>query len=216
LEKNRVGTVEEKEPCTRIFVDIECTALEVGRGEIIDVAYLVEEVPYPYRLPGKIVSAWSQKILPEHIETADSEALAVNGYTPEKWEDAVPFIQAMPNLLKLFDIKGVWIGHNPSFDRNHIIAGLTCHGYNMERPERHRMVDTTAVAYLAWGLNGKFKLSMNNLRKHLNISAEGGHGALKDCYDCREVFYRGLREIIVMGQGMQFPPLDFTSLAVIP
>jgi DNA polymerase III epsilon subunit-like protein len=181
--------------CTRIFVDTETTDLPVGKGEIIDVAILVEEVGAPFTSPGVIVSSWSQKVLPEHIETAHPDALRVNGYTPEAWADAVPFTEVIPKLMGLFDTKGVWIGHNPKFDRDHIVAGLLAHGIDVEKPERHRIIDTTVIAYVAWGLDGRFSVSMNNIRKHLGIPKDGAHGALKDAYDAREVFYRGLRGI---------------------
>jgi len=179
--------------CIRIFVDVETTALATEKGEIIDVAFLVEEVQKPFVLPGKIISQWSQKVLPEHIETAEPRALEVNGYTPEAWKDAVPFENVIPKLMEIFSTKGTWIGHNPQFDRNHIVYGLAIHGRNVERPDRHRLIDTTTVAYLAWGLNGSVSMSMNNLRKILGLSTDGAHGALKDCFDAREVFYKGLR-----------------------
>jgi DNA polymerase-3 subunit epsilon len=197
---------ENREPCTRIYVDIESTGLDHTQHEILDVAVLVESVPYPYTRPGTILSAWSQRTFPTHIENAEPEALAVNGYTPEAWADAVPFENVIPKLLELFETKGVWIGHGPHFDRNFIVSALKQHGVNVEKAERHRIIDTTNIAYLAWGLNGRFKCSMNNLRKHLGLSTEGAHGALKDCYDCREVFYRGLQGIGVTLWAAGFTP----------
>ncbi len=55
-----------------------------------------------------------------------------------------------------------------------------------------RLIDTTTMAYTAWGLDGELHLGMDNLRDFLGISTEGAHGALKDAMDCREVFYRAL------------------------
>lgn len=55
-----------------------------------------------------------------------------------------------------------------------------------------RLIDTTTMAYTAWGLDGELHLGMDNLRDFLHISKEGAHGALKDALDCREVFYRSL------------------------
>lgn len=191
--ENRKANVTDT--CTRIFVDVETTALATDKGEILDVAILIEEVQKPFVLPGKIISQWSQKVLPKHIETAEPRALEVNGYTPEAWKDAVPFENVIPKLKELFDTKGTWIGHNPKFDRDHIVSALRSHDVDIERPERHRIIDTTTVAYLAWGLDGSVSMSMNNLRKILALSAEGAHGAMKDCFDAREVFYRGLRYI---------------------
>lgn len=197
---------EEHKTATRIYVDVETTGLDPDQHEILDVAIVVESVPYPYTRPGTIVSQWSQKTLPKHIENAEPDALRVNGYTPEAWADAVPFEDVMPKLLELFEIKGVWIGHNPSFDRRFIVNSLKRQGVNVERAERHRLGDTTTVAYLAWGLDGRFKCGMNALRKYLGLSEEGAHGALKDCFDCREVFYRGIQGLATTLWAAGFAP----------
>lgn len=54
-------------------------------------------------------------------------------------------------------------------------------------------IDTVALAYARWGLPGDIeRLSLDYLRGHLGIPVEGGHAALKDALDCREVFYRTL------------------------
>ena len=79
---------------------------------------------------------------------------------------------------------------NCKFDTGFITAALLAAG--VEPKFSHRTIDTTTVAYMAWGLDGKLKLSLDNLRKHLGLSSEGAHTALQDALDCRVVFYRAL------------------------
>lgn len=178
-------------PSYRIYVDTETTDLKEGpdKGELLEVAIVREEIAAPYTSPGVITDTWVKKILPKHIETASPQALAVNGYTPEKWANAVP-LEAVADELAAKLKNATWIGHNPTFDRDFILGSLNRIG---KAPKiQRRLIDTTTMAYAAWGLDGELKLSLDNLREHLGISKEGAHGALKDAQDCREVFYRSI------------------------
>lgn len=173
----------------RIYLDTETTGLDSSVHEIIEVAVVREEVEYPYTHPGTVTLSWCRKVAPQHIETASPEALKVNGYTPEAWADAVPFSTVAEELVAHLK-GGTIIGHNPKFDTGFITAELKRAG--VEPRISHRTIDTTTAAYMAWGLDGKLKLSLDNLRKHLGLPSEGAHTALQDALDCREVFYRAL------------------------
>lgn len=177
------------EPIVRIYLDTETTGLEPAVHEVIEVAVVREEVPYPYTQPGKITLMWSRKVAPRHLETASPEALKVNGYTPEKWANAQPFSVIAGELVEHMK-GGTIIGHNPKFDTGFIAAELKRAGVDARIP--HRTIDTTTAAYMAWGLDGNLKLSLDSLRGHLGLSSGGAHTALQDALDCREVFYRAL------------------------
>ena len=173
-------------------MDTETTDLDPTKGELLEVAIVRELVNPKDPSRAEIVDTWVRKILPVHLETASPEALKVNGYTAEKWGDAVPFSTVAHDLAtKLKD--ATWIGHNPTFDRGFLEAALLTAGV-VPKLQR-RLIDTTTVAYLAWGLDGDLHLSLDTLRTHLGISTEGAHGALKDAMDCREVFYRALENL---------------------
>lgn len=178
-------------PSYRIYVDTETTDLEEGtdKGELLEVAIIREELSPPYTQRGVITDIWVKKILPKHIETASADALRVNGYTPEKWADAVPLESVADELVSKLK-NATWVGHNPTFDRDFILDSLKRLGKDPKI--QRRLIDTTTTAYVAWGLDGELKLSLDNLRDHLGISKEGAHGALKDAQDCREVFYRSI------------------------
>lgn len=178
-------------PAYRIFVDTETTGLEEGpdKGELLEIAIVREEITAPFTQRGKITDTWVRKILPTHIETASPEALRVNGYLPELWEGAVS-LESVASELSAKLRNATWVGHNPTFDRDFILNSLKRIG---QAPKiQRRLIDTTTMAYMAWGLDGELHLGMDSLRTHLGISTEGAHGALKDAMDCREVFYRSL------------------------
>lgn len=180
-----------KRPVYRIFVDTETTGLEEGpdKGELLEVAIVREVISSPWNTPGKITDTWVKKIRPKHIETASPEALKVNGYTPEKWASAVPFEDVADELMEKLK-NAMWVGHNPTFDRDFILNSLKRVG---KTPKiQRRLIDTTTTAYVAWGLDGELRLGMDDLREHLDIPKDGAHGALKDALDSREVFYRSV------------------------
>ena len=188
-------------PIKRKYVDVETTGLDVGTHELLEVAVVIEEVSAPFTHPGTITVQWCRKIIPQHIETATPVALKVNGYTPEAWADAVTFDSVAEELAILLTGRGTIIGQNPKFDMGFIKHALEACGAldrlaqkSVDTKISHRTIDTTTMAYVAWGLDGELKLGLDSLRKFLGVKTEGAHRALKDAMDCREVFYRALAE----------------------
>lgn len=72
------------------FVDGETTGLDPDIHELIQLGIVVVEQPNL-----NIMSQHEFKIRPDHIATATSEALAVNGYTSAAWQDALTLREAM-------------------------------------------------------------------------------------------------------------------------
>jgi DNA polymerase-3 subunit epsilon len=61
-----------------VFIDLETSGLQAPTAEILEVGLAFDD--------GRDVSF---KVKPEHIETADPKALAVNGYRAEDWVGAI-------------------------------------------------------------------------------------------------------------------------------
>lgn len=79
-----------------LFIDFEMTGLDVQTHEIIEVAALVARPPN-----FEIISSYYSKIIPQHIETADPEALKVVSYDPKLWQDAISLRQMLQDLSRL-------------------------------------------------------------------------------------------------------------------
>ena len=93
-----------------VFLDTETTGLKPGKdaAEIIEVALILEK-------PSGEIDYWAAKVRPQHIETAHPKALQINGYTPEKWIEAVEpesIAQPLADLLH----GATLVGHNIQFD----------------------------------------------------------------------------------------------------
>ena len=161
----------------RHFVDTETTALETGRGEIIEIAILTEHKP-------GLIDPWVIRIRPAHIETADPVSLTINGYDPKKWNTAPCFSEVSDNIARRLKY-GTVIGHNVQFDLSFIRAALSRCG---DPRITHRWICTKQLALEH--LPPLHSVSLKNLRVWFNISDVGSHTAGKDAEDCRRVFYK--------------------------
>ena len=177
----------------RIFLDIETTGLDCNRHEILEIAVVKELIEAPYNAPGIIVEQWCRKIIPRKIVDADPIALRVNGYSQVTWDkEAVSFASIADELYSLLS-SGKIIGQNPNFDLGFIAAEY----FNMDiKPTFLRYaIDTTTCSYLAWGLDGEQKLSLDSIREFCGLDTANSHTALKDALDCRTIFYKSLEKL---------------------
>lgn len=63
------------------FLDIETTGLDPEAHEIIEIGFIVVDSRNM-----QLIESRSIKVRPRKIETASPEAIAVNGYSKEKWK----------------------------------------------------------------------------------------------------------------------------------
>ena len=153
-----------------------------------------------HRKRGTITRKWAQKIKPKHIETATAKALEVNKYSPEEWADAVDFNDIAQDVYNTLSQKGVTvIGSNPKFDLEFLKRACKEAGIKVEdKFFPFRPIDTRALAFTAWGQNGRANVGLDSLREYLDLPKQGAHRALKDALDAREVFYTALESLRVL------------------
>jgi len=162
----------------KAFIDTETTGLDQNEGEIIEIAIVRE-------YPSGISDRWSTKVRPQHIETAEPEALAVNGYTPEAWEGAPTFDQIAEQVKhRLTDV--ICIGHNVAFDCEFIEAEMRRVGIKVRF---YHKIDTVTLAQEHLVPCGLRSLSFDNIRRFLGWPLEGRHAALEDTVDCQRLYH---------------------------
>lgn len=190
-------------PTNRLWIDTETTGLDPVKGEIIEIAIVTESVSPDGG--GTIIESWATKIAPERIEDADPKALQVNGYTPEAWAGAPTFAEVAPEIARRLASGSIVCGHNVGFDGGFIVAAFSRLGSEVRIPY-HRL-DTVTLAYAAWNGTGTGPgLSLDKLRRHLGISLNGAHSALKDALDARAVYYEALTTLRESGFSLRPPP----------
>jgi DNA polymerase-3 subunit epsilon len=162
------------------FVDTEFTGFDLEKHEVIEVAIIRQEAD-------GTLARWETRIKPQQIETADPEALEINGYAdnPELWDDAPLFEEVASKILEL--LKGaIIVGHNPKMDQAFLQAGFTRR--HLEDKVPYHTIDTVTLAYehlVPCGLDG---LSLSRIREFLQIDKTGEHTAMKDADDAMYVY----------------------------
>lgn len=161
-----------------IYLDVETTGLNPEMHEIIEIAIIGDGIQY------------NKKVKPLHLETADPNALLVNGFTSADWRYA-----QSPETVALevaHIIKGCTVvGHNPHFDMSFVDELL--HMYGCEVCYDRRLVDTTVLAREHLSVCGLDSFSMDSIRRFFGWPYKDSHTALKDAQDCKRLYHKLLR-----------------------
>jgi DNA polymerase III epsilon subunit-like protein len=139
-----------------LFVDCETTGLDDEYHEIISVCMI-------RRHDGK---TWTFKAKPDWPAHISPQAVAVNGYTPSAWMDAM-------TQEERFDV---------GFIKNLLWR------HKIKTYIDPRALDTTTLAYLHLVPFGLDSLSMDSIRRFLGWKVYPTHEALQDTKDVERLF----------------------------
>src|SRR5574343_1111235 len=164
-----------------VWLDLETTGLIALVGEIIEFAGIrfengIEVARLEVKIKPRFIDERppnAQYIIPrfdvEVWRKGVQEALTINGYTPERWADAVEYEDGIRQIAKFLDGASAVGGHNVSFDMGFIEAKIrdldirNAYGKPVFLP--YHKLDTVVTAYehcVPDGLN------------YLNLSKGGG------------------------------------------
>jgi DNA polymerase III epsilon subunit-like protein len=168
---------------TLAFVDIETTGFNIENHEIIEIAcILVKHNGTDYETIEEI----EIKVKPNHIETADPQALRINGYNDSEWMFAYTLEQAMQQLAE--KTKGaVFVAHNVAFDWSFLAKAFAVTG--IEPQMDFRKLDTISIAYAKFSNHADVnKFSLKALAEYFDLTNEKAHTALADTRVTVEIF----------------------------
>lgn len=168
----------------RLFacIDVETSGLDPNTNEILEFAgKLVRPRDFV------VIKDLYFKVKPLHIETAHPKALQVNGYTPEKWADAIDPAEAAERIASFCE-GAVILGHNPRFDIGFINALLR--RYQIEKHIDYHVVDTVTLAIEHLVPLGLDSVSLVNVCKFLGIPNDDAHTAMGDVNRCLQVYQK--------------------------
>lgn len=167
------------------FIDIETTGLQVGTHEIIEVACILTDPSKNF----EIVDEIELKIKPERIETAEPQALRINGYNEAEWMFAYSLEQAM-NMLAEKTNNTVMVAHNITFDWTFLEEAFRTVGV---KHNFYRKLDSYSIAYAKFSNEPNVnKFSLKALAEYYGLTNEKAHTALADTRVTVEIF----RELI--------------------
>lgn len=168
------------------ITDIETTGLDPIGHEIIEIGLVLAD-----QKTLEIREQWTVKIQPEHIETAEPEALAVNGYKAEEWVDAYKLKLAMKFYQKK-TTDAIFVAHNVTFDWSFIYEAFSkC---DLTSTMDYHRLDLFSIA---WGIHpqGLMKYNLVALCEHFGIPKEPDpHKAINGAIAALEVL-RKLRSL---------------------
>ena len=187
---------------TITYFDVETTSLNPQKGEIIQVCIVTED------REGNL-DEWSTKIRPRLQEgTYDRSALKINNFNPKEYIDAPIFEDVADQIIErlrwgpivaqilLLDVSFIesnlqrytgWKpGQRTDFDKK---------TYRLGYP----VIDTVTLAYL---LVPPERQNLMALREHFGMTKSGGHEAVKDVYDTRQIFWHCLEKCLEVRESL--------------
>lgn len=171
------------------FVDLETSGLKPWEHEIIEIAVV--------RVDGKTLEIKKQMtVKTKPTRPVSPEAARINGYTPEKWADAISIDHGLKLMFPF--IEGArWAGSNPSFDRQFVHQAARSAKIEFPRLSTFRMIDTNAMVE-PWIFHGIIPhAGLDELIRLFDLPPRGEHSALQDALMAREVYKRIVGEFDV-------------------
>lgn len=169
-----------------IFVDIETTGFDPNKHEIIELAYILVRQKGETGQEFEVVEEREFKVKPEHIETAEPQALKINGYDEGQWL----FANSLAEAMKVFAEKSkgaVFIAHNVTFDYSFIERAFTKTGIKNEM--FYAKLDTISIAYAKLHKSPHInRFALEKLCEYFGIENERAHSALADTRALFEIY----------------------------
>lgn len=163
-----------------VFVDIECTGLDVIKHEIIELGCVLTTPELV------VIEQFEFKIKPERIEDADPIALKINHYEASKWDNAISLKEAM----KIFAAKvkdHIMVGQNVAFDASYLEHAFSKMG--IPNGLHHHKLDTVSIAWAKLYKDADFEhFSLHELCERFGIKNEKEHTALSDARATYELY----------------------------
>lgn len=168
------------------FIDLETTGMDPLKHEIVEIGCLIAKL----NEQGQYVEleSFEVKVKPEHIETAEREALRVNGYNEDAWMFAHTQKEALTLLAQKCE-GCVMVAQNVPFDYSFLITGFSRQG--IKDPFFFAKLDTISIAFLRFRKDPEMtSFSLRSLCEKYGIKNDKAHTALADIRATFEVFKR--------------------------
>ncbi|MFA6603335.1 MAG: 3'-5' exonuclease [Patescibacteria group bacterium] len=163
------------------ITDIETTGLDPDTHEIIEIGLVLVD-----QKTLEILDTYEVKVRPEHLETAQPEALKVNGYDPADWQNAVPLAAAMAEYARRTR-DAIFLAHNVSFDWPFVAKAFRKTGVRDEM-SYHRLCNMSGARFLLHN-KGLANFKQNQVAEFLGLEPEPEvHRALNGAMLAYQVF----------------------------
>lgn len=166
------------------FIDLETTGFNPLTQEVIEIGCLFAKLNDKGMY--EELDSFEIKVKPDHIETADAEALRINRYNENDWMFGHTQKEAFTMLSQKCE-GCVLVAQNTPFDYSFLVAGFMRHG--LKDPFFFAKLDTISLAYLRFRKDPEMtSFSLKSLCDKYGIKNEKAHNALADIRVTFEVF----------------------------
>lgn len=178
-----------------IFFDVETTSLLVADGEIIELAAIRTD------WKGNVQSTFQTKIKPKlRVEQTAAE---VNGYTKEKWANAISFQDAISGLKEsvLNGNKYVVVAYNADFDSGFLLK--SCERFAVCNPFPGRAwIDPYQLAWILVYGKAIDSRKLTSLANYYGVDIKEAHTAMGDAEILMHVYFRMMQRFDI-GQKVE-------------
>lgn len=174
------------------FIDLETTGFDPEKHEIIEVGGLiVRQVPVAGRGPKlEVVDEFEYKVKPEHIETADQEALRINSYNDSDWLFA-PSLQEVMKIVQDKTADCIMAGQNVYFDYKFLDAAFKKVG--LPNKMHYHRLDLIPMVFAKTYHDDKLKYyNLQGLAEYYGVENPKAHTALADIKTTFEIYKKVL------------------------
>ncbi|OHA58617.1 MAG: hypothetical protein A2571_02510 [Candidatus Vogelbacteria bacterium RIFOXYD1_FULL_44_32] len=174
------------------FIDVETTGFDCAKHEIIELGVVVaRQIAQNGAGPKlEIIHELEYKIKPKHIETAEPNALRVNGYNEGDWLFALDLEAVMKDFAtKVAD--ATFVAHNMLFDWRFIDAAFAKSG--VRNSMHYGKLDTLSMAFTKLYHDEKVQsFKLESLAEYFGVKNEKAHTALSDAKTTFEIYKKML------------------------
>ncbi len=169
--RRQMGKIDED---IFICIDCEATGLDADKDRIIEIAIV--------KFRGETILESAEWLVNPECEIPET-SIAIHNITPDMVKDAPKESEILAEVLRIAG-NHIVVGHGISFDIALVVNAAKRSGIHCTL-QHNRTIDTLRMARLY----GESKTnSLNNLRQHFNVTAEGAHRAMSDVIVNIEVF----------------------------
>ncbi len=163
------------------FTDVETTGTVPGWHEMLELGLVVVDPKQQH-----ILEQRNWKIKPEHLERMDPAAQARNGFTAERWKEAVELKQAISEYSGLTNGAVLW-AFNAAFDVGFLKAAF--HETQVPNQLDYHFFDVMTLAYPGLRHQNIQKFNLDAVSNWLGIPTEPmPHTAVKGAVQAFEVW----------------------------
>lgn len=174
------------------FIDTETTGFDPVENEMIEIGGLIaKQVPVAGRGPKlEVIDEFEFKIKPERLETANPEALRINGYNDADWL----FAPSLAEVMKIVQGKTagcIMVAQNVAFDW--VFVNESFKKCGLENKMHFHKLDILPMAFAKNYHDNSLKYyRLEDLARHYGVENPNAHTALADARATFEIYKKVL------------------------